>query len=241
MTKTVLFDLDGTLLPMDLDIFIKVYFAGLVKKAAPHGYEPSVLLQTIGSCVNAMVENDGSKSNEKVFWEKFTGVYGQESLQDVQIFEEYYRNEFKEVQNVCGYNPKVKECIRQLREKGFRIVLATNPLFPRIATETRITWAGLTKEDFELVTTYENSRFCKPNPDYYKDVMQQIGVTAEECLMVGNDVEEDMVASQLGMKVFLITDNVINKYNKDISVYPHGSIEGLMEYIGSLDVKGGNI
>ena len=150
------------------------------------------------------------------------------------MFEEYYRNEFQQVQPVCGFNPQSAEVIRYVKEKGLRTVLATNPLFPVVATESRIRWAGLKKEDFELVTTYENSRHCKPNPDYYKDIMEEIGVRPQECLMVGNDVKEDMIAESLGMKVFLLTDCLINKEEKDISVYPNGDLNALLAYVDTL-------
>ena len=49
--------------------------------------------------------------------------------------------------------------------------------------------------------------------------------------MVGKDVTEDMIAGELGMKVFLLTDCIINKENKDISVYPNGSFKEALEYI----------
>lgn len=120
---------------------------------------------------------------------------------------------------------------------GLRTALATNPIFPAMATERRIAWAGLSTSDFELYTTYENSRFCKPNPDYYRDVMQTLGVSPEECLMVGNDVGEDMIAEKLGCRVFLLTDNLINPKNVDISVYPHGSYEDLLTFIKSLNTN----
>ena len=111
------------------------------------------------------------------------------------------------------------------------MALATNPLVPAIATESRIRWAGLEPSDFELYTTYENSGFCKPNPDYYKNILDRIGCTAEECLMVGNDVAEDMVARTLGMGVFLLTDCLINKNNSDISGYPQGDFDTLKSYL----------
>lgn len=52
--------------------------------------------------------------------------------------------------------------------------------------------------------------------------------------MVGNDVGEDMIAQTLGMKVFLLTDCLINKEDTDISVYPHGSFDELLAYIDTL-------
>ena len=90
---------------------------------------------------------------------------------------------------------------------------------------------GLSPSDFDLFTTYENSRFCKPNLNYYKDILAKLGVTANECLMIGNDVSEDMVASELGMKVFLLTDCLINKSGEDLSAYPHGTFKDLEEYL----------
>ena len=104
-----------------------------------------------------------------------------------------------------------------------------------MATERRIAWAGLSTSDFELYTTYENSRFCKPNPDYYLDVMQSLGVCPEECLMVGNDVAEDMIAQTLGCRVFLLTDCLINPKGADISVYPNGSYDDLIAFIQNLN------
>lgn len=237
MIKTILFDLDGTLLPMDQDLFVKAYFSGLAAKAAPHGYETSELIKTIWAGTEAMVKNDGSRPNEKAFWNVFTAKYGQEALKDIVIFDDFYANEFEQIQKVCGCNSKVKTYVDTLKNMGYQIVLATNPLFPAVATEARIRWAGLCPKDFELYTTYETSCHCKPNPEYYKDILESLNAVPEECLMVGNDVDEDMVAAELGMQVFLLTDCLINKGNKDISVYPNGGFEDLMEYVKTNNLK----
>ena len=114
-------------------------------------------------------------------------------------------------------------------------VLATNPIFPAVATENRMKWAGLVPEDFEWYTTYENSCHSKPNPQYYLDILTQIGCKPEECVMVGNDVDEDMIAETLGLKVFLLTDCLINKSGQDIAKYPHGGFEELRTYLKNLE------
>lgn len=231
MVTTILFDLDGTLLPMDMDEFSKGYFKLLAKKAAPFGYEPEKLIASVWKGTEAMVRNDGSCSNEAAFWKCFAGIYGQESLKDKVIFDEFYANEFQGADVFCGFHPGAGEVVRQAKEAGLRVVLATNPLFPEVATATRVRWAGMAPTDFEYCTTYENSSHCKPNPDYYRDVLEKIGCKAEDCLMVGNDVDEDMVAETLGMKVFLLTDCLVNKSGRDISAYPHGSFEELKKFI----------
>ena len=99
-------------------------------------------------------------------------------------------------------------------------MLATNPISPALATDWRIRWAGLKPEDFELYTTFENSHYCKPNLKYYEEILQKLNVRPEECLMVGNDVEEDMITRQMGMQVFLLTDCLISRHGADINEYP---------------------
>ena len=235
--KAVLFDLDGTLLPMDQEAFVKTYLGLLAQKLAPHGYEPAKLIDAIWTGTAAMVKNDGSKTNEAVFWERFAELFGPQAEQDMPLFDDFYLNEFAGAKVACGYTPHAAEVIALVKEKGLRVILATNPIFPAIATQNRIRWAGLTPEDFELYTTYENSGHCKPNPAYYRDILGQVCLKPEECLMVGNDVMEDMVAQTLGMHVFLLTDCLINSHQKDISGYPNGSFPELLDFIQQLNHK----
>lgn len=229
--KAVLFDLDGTLLPMDYDLFVKTYFGLLAKKLAPRGYEPKKLIDAIWAGTAAMVKNDGEKSNEDVFWQDFEKHFGAKAKQDMPLFDDFYRNEFDGAKSVCGYEPLAAETIKMLKESGLRVALATNPIFPAIATEKRIRWAGLEPSDFELYTTYENSRYSKPNPKYYTEIAEKLRVEPTECLMAGNDVDEDMVAQKVGMRVFLLTDCLINKSGKDIDKFPHGRFTELTNFI----------
>lgn len=234
MITTILFDLDGTLLPMDQEKFVNSYLKRMAAKLAPHGYDPDLLTKAIWKGTGAMVKNNGAERNDKVFWKVFTSIFGEESRKDEFLFEEYYHTDFQKVKDDCGFDLRAAEVIREIKGLGYRVALATNPLFPAIATQSRVKWAGLNPDDFEMITTYENSCRCKPNPDYYRDVMAALNVQPGECVMVGNDVTEDMVAETLGAKVFLLTDSLINKENKDISVYPHGSFPELMDFIRGL-------
>jgi len=232
---TILFDLDGTLLPMDQDVFIKAYMKGLCEKVAPLGYAPQRLVEAVWAGTGAMVKNDGSARNEDVFWKVFAGVFGEASLKDKPVFDEFYRNEFQEVKDSCGFDARSAKLIDALKEKGYRLVLATNPLFPQMATHSRVRWAGMQPEDFAWITTFENSSFCKPNPEYYEEILGELGIHPAECLMVGNDADEDMIAESLGMKVFLLTDCLLNRSGKDISGWPNGSFEALEAYIDTLE------
>ena len=234
MTKAILFDLDGTLLPMDQDVFVKDYLGRMAAFLAPHGYDPQSLIKAIWAGTGAMVKNDGKALNEDVFWAVFNDLLGKNARQDESLFQEFYETIFHQSKDSCGCSPAAADAIREIKSMGYRVILATNPLFPAIATQSRARWAGLDPADFEWITTYENSHFCKPNPDYYREILGKIGLDSTECLMVGNDVGEDMVARTLGMKVFLLTDCLINKAGEDIEKYPHGSFPELLHYIRRL-------
>ena len=233
--ELVLFDLDGTLLPMDNDEFTRGYFKLLVKKLAAHGYDPGKLIDSIWSGVAAMVKNDGSCRNEDAFWARFVDIYGPGVLVDKPVFEEFYAVDFSDARVFCGFAEKAAQAVRLARSLGLRTALATNPLFPAVATMARIGWAGLDAGDFELITTYENSSYCKPNPDYYRDCAARLGAGCASCLMVGNDAEEDYSASRAaGMSSFLLTDCLINRKGLDLSSVPHGDFGALMQHLKTL-------
>ena len=231
--KAILFDLDGTLLPMEQDTFVEDYFRRLARHLAPFGYEPGALIKGIWAGTGAMIKNDGQQTNEARFWDTFCGLFGEQARRDEPEFERYYKEDFPKVQGVCGFDPEAGLTIARLKAMGLRLILATNPIFPRIATMQRVGWAGLRPEDFELVTTYENSSFCKPNPRYYMEILEKQNLQPEECLMVGNDATEDLAAAELGMDVFLIPRCLINKGNRDLTAIPQGTLAQLPDWIQS--------
>lgn len=232
--KTVLFDLDGTLLPMDQDKFIKAYLRELGQKGSSLGYGATELVQVILAGFDVMVANEGSMTNEERFWEHFIPFFGGEVHTHRLAFEEFYKNEYARVAEAVSPAPISNEVVQILKAKGYQLVVATNPVFPSIATHQRMHWAGLNLDDFALITTYENSRFAKPNLDYYREILQTVGAVPRDCIMIGNDVKEDMCAAELGMGVFLVTDDLINTDGQDISNIPHGNREELLVFVKNL-------
>lgn len=231
MIKAILFDLDGTLLLSDSDEFTKAYFAELTKYLAPL-HDPKELPAVIWAGTKEMVKNDGSRTNEDAFWESYCGFYGKDARADEPVFAEFYATKYTELKILCGKHPGMDSFTKALKEAGYKLVIATNPLFPLNVQKERISWTGVDPELPDLITSYENCHYSKPNPDYYREIIEQIGFSPEECLMVGNDVKEDMETGlEVGMKVFLMPEFLLNREGKDISGYPQGDFSALKSYI----------
>lgn len=232
--QAILFDLDGTLLPMDNDEFTKVYFGLLAKKAAPYGYQLESLVPALWKGVKAMVMNDGTCTNKDAFWEVFAQIFGQQAYDHIPVFDDFYTHEFHGAAAVTGKNTLAVKAVELAKEKAGKVVLATNPLFPPAGVETRLSWVNLKPEQFDHWTHYENSSYCKPNPEYYKDILKKMGLEADKCLMIGNDAQEDVEAAYAaGMDAFLVTDCLIDRGNRPES--KQGSFEELIAFLEKLE------
>ena len=231
---TVLFDLDGTLLPMDQKRFMESYLVLFSQKCDELSLPVKLAVHALNMGFQAMLENDGTITNEKRFWQVFSQILEMDVDDRIVKFTRFYSNEFKQLRAVADYSPLSRRIVETVRSKGYRVVLATTPVFPRPGTLERIAWAGLQPEWFELITTYEDFSFAKPNLGYYQEILQMIESSAHQCLMVGNDVTEDIVAQQLGMDVFLVTDHIINRDKSDISHLKQGSLQDLLQFCESL-------
>lgn len=225
MKKTVLFDLDGTLLPMGQDEFIARYMDELSSKMETLGYDKKSVIAAVWSGTKAMILNDGTKTNETRFWDTFAAKLGEDVRKTEAPLEDFYRNEFNRIKAVSTPPTHSREVIELLKNKKYSLVLATNPVFPRIAVEARLKWIGIDINVFDYVTSYENCTYCKPNLGYYREILQRIGKEPQECFMVGNNVKEDMCTLELGMEAFLVTDNLENAEGADISCYRNGSMQ----------------
>lgn len=224
--KAVFFDLDGTLLGMDMETFVIKYLTELAKMAAPLGYEPKALNDAMWVCTGAMVKNNGSMVNKERFWTEFSKIFGEKVYEDMPAFDKFYANEFHLVKDVCQCDAEAaRAAVAAAREWADVVVLSTNPIFPRTAVESRLSWVGLKAEDFDYITTYENSTLCKPNPAYYHEIMGKLNLKAEDITMVGNDMQEDMQASRgAGIpKQFYVTDCAINRDDSPATM-PHGTL-----------------
>ncbi len=213
MFEALLFDLDGTLLNIDMDYFLPRYFSRMASMAKEHGYRGADrLVEQIWSSTEKMIANtDYDKTNEEVFFEDFYRCWPDPPEEFNRFFDTFYRDVFPQLNVFCQPFPGVQQMMESLFERGFKIVIATNSVFPLTAIQHRLNWAGVGHFNYDLITSYESMHYCKPHPAYYREICDVIGVKADNCLMVGNDTGEDLVAGQIGMKTFLVNDMLIDK------------------------------
>ena len=208
MIKAVLFDLDDTLLRLNLTAFIARYVSGATRLLASAARtSPAALGIPYVRAFLAMDAQDreDSLTNERLFNQTFLASTGI-PLDDPVIADlmTYY-----EEQIVPGFSggivaarpvPGAREAIEAVHDAGLLCALATNPTFSLSCDRARMGWAGVGEDDFALVSTYSNSTRCKPSTRYYQEFANQLGVRLEECLMVGNDAVRDIVRDGCGLR-----------------------------------------
>lgn len=205
--KAILFDLDGTLLPLDEKLFVDIYFTELSKVFSEYNIESNKLVEAIWIATHEIIKNDGKRTNEEAFWEKFKSIINIDLSNVKEVLEKFYANEFFTKLKKCSTeNNLAKVAVNLAKKSGRKVVLATNPVFP-IDALVRLKWTGLDIDDFDYVTHYSNSSFSKPNPKYYLDLCKKLNVEPKDCLMIGNDERQDIfAASSAGMNCYLVTD-----------------------------------
>lgn len=235
MKKLIMTDLDCTLLPMDQDLYIQKYVHEIAKLFNERGFDGNAIAKATMKSSFMMAKNDGSRSNKEVFEQAFASLMGEGAHELIEIFPEVYGDRYNVIKEVTSVNPYAKEIVELMKQKAEHIVVATQPMFPIEAVKKRLSWTNLSDDMFDFVTVYDNCSFCKPNPLYYKEIMERFDATPENSLMLGNDVSEDILPCEaIGVDTFLITDGLINTKNYDISNLRKGSYPDLIEYLKSL-------
>lgn len=235
MKKLIMSDLDNTLLPLyTQEKFVDIWFRDIAKVFRDHGLNPSIALNAMNDGCRAMIFNQGEKRNIDVFYDVACERSGFTREEIAPVMDEYYTTTFANVKEIARENPYATEIARLMREKSTYAVIATMPMFPIEACDMRMRWVGIGADQFDLVTTCDFSSYCKPNPNYYREIMAHFGVTADETLMIGNDVREDMEPCEsLGIDTFLVTEHIIT-HNLPYSRFMQGTYPELIDYLKKL-------
>ena len=234
MITTILFDLDGTLLPMDTDLFTKKYFSELAIKLKNY-FTLEEITKNIWGSTKYMISNlDSNKTNEEAFFEDFYERINHKAEVLNPVFEDFYEKDFNNIKSIASQNKYIIEAVDLLKEKGYNLVVATNPLFPERAILHRIEWAGLNQEDFMFITSFEKMHYCKPQLKFYEEILDNIKKQPSHCMMVGNDIGEDMIAKEMGMKTYLIEDHIIGTEIESKNIDYKGSYKDFYEFTKKL-------
>ena len=207
MIQAILFDLDDTLLGNNMDAFIPPYFDLLGRHVSLY-LEKDRFLAELLHCTRAMMTNtDPAVFNRDVFWLAFEQRTGLPTAELEPFFERFYRGHFSRLQAVTQQRPVAAELIRACLARDLQVVIATNPVFPRVAIEQRLLWAGIpaTEFNYALVTSYENMRATKPHQAYYRQILDTIDCDPQAAVMVGDNWENDIApAAALGLNTYWI-------------------------------------
>jgi FMN phosphatase YigB (HAD superfamily) len=205
MSLTLLLDLDDTLIDTNLDTFVPAYFQALGQHMAAR-VAPDILLRALISGTNLMNESeDPTHTLEEIFDSRFYTILGIPKEELAEIINEFYDNVFSTLAIHTKPRAAAASLIEWASSHGFRVAIATDPLFPRKATYHRIRWAGIDPDQVELISTFEHFHFTKTHPAYYAEVLGRLGWPEGPVLMVGNDVTRDLTpAHRLGLATYFI-------------------------------------
>lgn len=200
----IFFDLDGTLLQVDMQRFIPDYVEGLAGVCADLAERRRFTEVVLKATWALLRSQQGESSNQQLFHSVIERHLAISPELFQQRLQHYCAEGLPALASLITPHPLVPRILRGCFERGLKVVIATNPVFPRPLVEARLAWGGMADFAFDLVTSYENSRYCKPHPGYFEDILQTLELAPESCLMVGNDTEHDLAAKKAGIATFLL-------------------------------------
>lgn len=235
MPLTLLFDLDDTLLDTNLEAFIPAYFQALSQHLERYVL-PTVMLRALVKGMSLMNENsDPSRTLQSVFDVDFYEKLGICKQELIEVLDDFYDNIFPQIESKTRRRPDAAPLIEWAFSRGYRVAIATDPFFPRKATYHRLRWAGLDPDQFEIISTFENFHFSKAHTAYYAEMLGQLGWCDGPILMVGNDVERDLIpAYRLGLKTYFIDGDSASSPGFEAG---RGKLADLRPWLESVDLS----
>ncbi|HIC90493.1 MAG TPA: HAD family hydrolase [Syntrophaceae bacterium] len=237
MITTLLFDLDNTLLENNMDRFIPEFLYALAARF-DHLFSRDWFIQQVLTSTREMVDNqDPSKTNQGVFFESLVKRLGHPLSVLKPIFDQFYAHDFDKLKVFAKRVPEAKDIMEEAFNQGYKVAIATNPIFPLSAMMNRLNWAGISEFQYVLITSYEVMHFCKPHVGYYQEILNTLDVKAHQCLMVGDDIKNDLHALSIGIRTFLVTDFIQNLEGKRYTTTFQGSLKDFRRMLKSFSTK----
>jgi FMN phosphatase YigB (HAD superfamily) len=238
--RAVLFDLDGTLLQVEMHEFVPAYLRGLAACFDDLAGRGS-FVETVLTSTQALLEREeGPQTNEELFLAALHRRLGIPPSIFTQRLEHFCRNGLQRLAPLVHPLPLARRILESCLARGLEVALATNPVFPRPVVEARLKWAKLIDFPFRLITCTDNCHFCKPHPGYFREVLARLGLAPHEVVMVGNDTERDLGARQSGIAAFLVDTCLADRLNGYFTADFRGDHAALLRFIEGLGGSGNN-
>lgn len=224
--KAIFFDLDGTLLPINMDEFLAHYYKKLREFCNQKNVDGDAVINAINLGVEAMMVDRDGRFNSERFWDVVEDALD-ENRDDIDEFlDEFYTTAYTKLGKDMVPNPAARQVLEMLSDKGYTLYLTTMPLFPLVGIVERLRWAGIDDyEIFDKITTFDNCHATKPDIAYFQENIDDSGLEPKDILVVGNNTEEDLSCIELGCDVYLILDYLINSNDFDVDSVKNGTLE----------------
>jgi FMN phosphatase YigB (HAD superfamily) len=235
---TLLLDLDGTLLDNNVGAFLPAYTKALSEYSKAY-VQPDLFVRTLLAATQKMVLNNlPDRTLKETFDDAFYPTLGLQEAEMRETFDRFYRDVFPTLKTITRPIPAAMKLVEDALERGYKVGIATTPLFPRTAILQRLEWAGITPQEQEiaLIPSYENFSFAKPNPTFYTEFLAKMGWPDEPVVMVGNNLDEDIApARKIGLKTYFVPEDSSHHQSqfKEMAS-PGGSLEDVLPWIDSL-------
>jgi FMN phosphatase YigB (HAD superfamily) len=223
--RGILFDLDGTLLEIEMERYINGYVDGLAR-CFEDLTDRVVFAEVLISSAYALLANrDGEQTNEQVFLSMIARQLGIGKPQLHQRLQHFLQDGLAALTHLVKPFPQSRSILQSCFDRNLKVALATNPVFPRPAIDARLHSAGLADFPYHLISSYENSHHCKPNREFFLDILTRLGLGPEQVIMVGNDTRYDLPARHAGIATYLV----------DTCLIDHDQLAGHATYRGNHD------
>lgn len=211
MIKAVLIDLDDTLIRTNTAAFFSAYLKAL--GAYMSSVEaPEIVGKNVRIAYDEAVDAyDPTRPLYLRFLERVAArLQYPRAVEDLRrLFESFHSWEYPTLRPLVRRRRETPQFMRWLFDRGYQVVVATNPAVAESATLMRMAWGGVPADEFPFawITTPETMHFGKPHPEYFEEILLNIGVNADEAIMVGDDWDQDIVgAVTCGMHAYWVTN-----------------------------------
>ena len=211
MIKAVIFDMDGVIIDSE-GVYLEYQLEFAKKK------NPDVKLEDLYPMVGATKQEcwevvERAVSNGQT-WEELRKEFRQRDI-------------YSEIDYRSIYRLEVTDTLKQLKEAGFRLALASSThleLVERVLKENGI------RDYFEAVVSGEQFKKSKPDPEIYLYTAGQLKLKPEECLAVEDSTIGITAAHRAGLKIAAVIDTRYG-FDQSLADYKLNQVKEVLEAV----------